>query len=158
MAWPLSERTFGTRLGEARQEYADVAHAIAAFEPVRMLYDPDNCSGVEALEGVPNITLAECPLNDSWVRDTGPTFVLDTDGNLAGVDWAFDGWGADWPTDKDAGIASQITALSGAKRVQLQMIFEGGALNIDDRATIVTTRQCFEYRTRIGGPSKAEFE
>ena len=158
MAWPLSERTFGAQLDAARNEYAAVAQAIAEFEPVTMLYDPDNCAGVRELAQVANITLMECPLNDSWLRDTGPTFVLDANGTLAGVDWAFDGWGTDWPTEKDAGIAKHVITLSGVQYVQSSMIFEGGALNIDDHATIVTTRQCFEHRTRNGGPTMSEVE
>lgn len=158
MAWPCAEGTFGDSLPQVRREYADVAKAIAQFEPVAMLYDPENGDGLEALEGQANIELVSCPLDDSWLRDNGPTFVLGDDGSLAGVDWTFDGWGGDWPHEKDAKVASRVIELAGAKRNPSAMIYEGGALNIDGKGTCVVTRQCYEHRTRNGGPSPEEFE
>lgn len=158
MAWPCAELTFGDTLPQARGEFADVACAIARFEPLTMLYDPENCDGVEALRCEANIDLVACSLNDSWLRDNGPTFVLSEDGSLAGLDWVFDGWGAGWPHDKDAKVAARIIELAGAEHRRSKMVYEGGALNIDDRGTCVITRQCYEHRTRNGGPSPEEFE
>lgn len=158
MSWPCAELTFGDTLPQARREFADVARAIARFEPLTMLYDPDNYGGISVLEGVDNIDLVACPLDDSWLRDNGPTFVLDDGGSLAGVDWSFDGWGGEWPYEKDAKVARHVIELVGAKRNPSDMIYEGGALNIDDKGTCVVTRQCYAHRTRNGGPSIAEFE
>lgn len=158
MSWPCAELTFGQTLAQARAEFADVAHAIARFEPLTMLYDPDNCDGVELLQDTPNITLTACPLDDSWLRDNGPTFVLGDNGSLAGVDWVFDGWGSGWPHEKDAKVAARVIELAGATRRPSKMVYEGGALNIDDKGTCVITRQCYEHRTRNGGPSPEEFE
>ena len=158
MSWPCAELTYGDTLPKARREYADVARAIARFEPLVMLYDPENCDGIENLKGEDNIELIACPLDDSWLRDNGPTFVLGEDGSLAGVDWIFDGWGGDWPHDKDDLVASRVIEQAGAKRIRSKMIYEGGALNIDDKGTCVVTRQCYEHRTRNGGPTVEEFE
>lgn len=158
MSWPCADQTFGATLEAARQEFADVARAIARFEPVSMLHDPEKCDGIEALGDEPAIDLIPCPLDDSWMRDNGPSFVVGDDGRLAGVDWEFDGWGGDWPHDKDNAVAARVIALAGAERHKSDLIFEGGAFNIDDRGTIVTTRQCFEHRTRNGGPTQQAFE
>ena len=47
------------------------------------------------------------PLDDAWLRDSGPTFVHDPDGSLAAVDWVFNGWGAQewaaWGHDRHLG-------------------------------------------------------
>lgn len=158
MAWPCAESTFGDTLPQARSEYAAVARAIARFEPVAMLYDPERCDGMEDLKGETNIELIECPLDDSWLRDNGPTFVLGDAGSLAGVDWVFDGWGDGWPHEKDSKVAARVIELAGAEHRSSDMVYEGGALNVDDRGTCVVTRQCFEHRTRNGGPSRQEFE
>ncbi|MFK7939773.1 MAG: agmatine/peptidylarginine deiminase [Roseovarius sp.] len=158
IAWPCATLTYGDTLDQARREHEDVARAIARFEPVSMLFDPENCEGVERLRGVENVTLIECPLNDSWLRDSGPTFVLGEDGSLGAVDWEFDGWGSDWPHDKDNQTAARISAMTGATHIKSDLIFEGGAMNIDDKGTMVMTRQCFEHRTRRGGPERAAFE
>ncbi len=158
MAWPCAELTFGDTLHAARREFADVARAIARFEPLTMLFDPENCDGVTDLKGEANIDLVACPMDDSWLRDNGPSFVLGEDGSLGGVDWAFNGWGGDWPHDKDAKVAARIIEIAGATHRKSEMVYEGGALNIDDKGTCVITRQCYEHRTRNGGPSPEEFE
>ena len=55
----------------------------------------------------PDIEVVPAALNDAWMRDIGPTFVLDDGGRLGAVDWVFNGWGGqDWAAwDKDALVA-----------------------------------------------------
>ncbi|WIY27421.1 agmatine deiminase family protein [Parasedimentitalea psychrophila] len=158
MAWPLSEPVYGDTLAAGRSEHAAVAREIAKFEPVTMVYDPNAGDGVEQLRDLPNLTLLELPLDDSWLRDTGPTFVTGEDGSVAGIDWTFDGWGGLHPANNDAAIAERILRAAGVRRFGSDMVFEGGALSIDDAGTVLTTRQCFEHRTRDGGPTSEEFE
>lgn len=158
IAWPLSKGVFGNTLAQGRKETADVIRAIAQFEPVTVVIDPNAREGSDELNGEQNVTLLELPLDDSWLRDTGPTFVNDTAGNVAGVDWTFNGWGGLYPADNDALIAGRILQNAGIRQFASEMIFEGGAMNIDDAGTVLMTRQCFEHRTRNGGPSMSEFE
>ena len=42
MAWPCREELWGERLEAAREAYAEVARAIAAFEPVTMIANPES--------------------------------------------------------------------------------------------------------------------
>ena len=42
----------------------------------------------------PDVEVVTAALNDAWMRDIGPTFVLDDGGRLGAVDWVFNGWGA----------------------------------------------------------------
>ncbi|KUJ80555.1 hypothetical protein AVO45_05775 [Ruegeria marisrubri] len=158
IAWPKSEPTFGDTLGEARRECADVVRAIARFEPVCLLHDPDSHDGIEVLREVDGVELIACPLDDSWLRDSGPTFVSRPDGAIAGIDWTFDGWGGLYPHERDDNVARFIIERAGAARFRSEMVFEGGALSVDDCGTVLITQQCFEHRTRNGGPDRAEFE
>lgn len=127
MAWPCARHTFGPGLEKARLEFLEIAHTIALFEPVSVLYDPQNSGGIESLSGVENFEITACPLDDFWLRDSGPTFVVEEDGSLAGVDWKFDGWGSEWPHEKDQKTAGRILELAGASRRTSDMVFEGGA-------------------------------
>ena len=65
------------------------------------------------------VEIVEAPLDDAWMRDIGPTFVLDESGQLGAVDWVFNGWGAQsWATwDKDERIAAFVAERAGAKPV-----------------------------------------
>jgi len=145
MAWPSSGYTLGETTAdaeEARSTWAAVAHAVAEFEPVRMVVDPAAVPIARDHLGS-GIELFEAPLDDAWMRDIGPTFVLDPTGSrLGAVDWVFNGWGAQsWATwEKDARIARRIAEWSGAELVPSTMVNEGGALHVDGAGSVLVTR------------------
>jgi hypothetical protein len=66
-----------------QEDFARVANAIARFEPVKMVVDPSALASAKALCG-PNIELIPLAVNDSWCRDSGPSFVCHPQQGLAG--------------------------------------------------------------------------
>jgi len=46
------------------------------------------------------------------------------------------------PFDKDATIASRWAAHAGHKSRKIEMVLEGGSLNVDGAGTLITTEQC----------------
>src|SRR3546814_18073942 len=102
MGWPCRGSLWSEGLEAARTAYAAVAQAIAGFEPVTMLANPDALDEARRRCGA-DVTCQAMPLDDSWLRDTGPTFVVDGRGGVAGVDWRFNSWGERFlPYAKDA--------------------------------------------------------
>ncbi|MBU2178733.1 MAG: agmatine deiminase family protein, partial [Gammaproteobacteria bacterium] len=96
LVWP--ERTDNWRLGAkpAQQAFCAVIRAIARFEPVTVMASARQFANAQAqlaLEATAHpIRVIEVSTNDSWCRDTGPTFV--TNGKeVRGVDWTFNAWG-----------------------------------------------------------------
>ncbi|SDH49101.1 agmatine deiminase family protein [Roseospirillum parvum] len=143
MSWPCNPATYSDRwMAEARAAHARVAQAIAAFEPVSVLVPPELIGGARDLLGSDNIELVECPLDDSWLRDNGPGFLVGP-GGLAAVDWGFNGWGhfiEDYGADARAGRA--VIAAAGARRFPGPMILEGGSIHVDGEGTLITNREC----------------
>src|SRR6478735_6542678 len=96
MAFPTGGYTLGETAAEAhaaRSVWAAVANAVVEFEPVTMLVAPADVQTAAAYLH-PDIEVFPAALNDAWMRDIGPTFVLDDDGGrLGAVDWVFNGWG-----------------------------------------------------------------
>ena len=76
MQWPTRRELWRDRFDDARADYAVVARAIAAFEPVVMVCNPGEAEGVRDLCGA-GVTPLEIPINDSWARDSGPVFDRD---------------------------------------------------------------------------------
>ena len=102
MQWPSRRELWGRTFGDARADYAVVARAIAAFEPVVMVCNPGDADGVRDLCGA-GVTPLEIPIDDSWARDSGPVFVRDGEGRIAVVSFGFNAWGNRWhPHDADA--------------------------------------------------------
>jgi agmatine deiminase len=145
MAWPSSGYLLGTETtaaDEARACWASVANAIVPFEPVSVVVDPGSVAVARSWLA-DAVEIVEAPLNDAWMRDIGPTFVQRRDdGAVAGVDWVFNGWGAQsWATwDKDAEIARRACAQLGVPIVASPMINEGGGIHVNGAGAALVTR------------------
>ncbi|MFE3775802.1 agmatine/peptidylarginine deiminase [Streptomyces sp. NPDC059122] len=163
MAWPGPNFTFGTEggetLAEARTAWAAVARAVRQYEPVTVVAGPGQLEGARALLG-DGIDLVERPLDDAWMRDIGPTFLTDDQGELAAVDWVFNGWGAqEWAAwDRDAEIAEQVAGLAGARRYATPLVNEGGGIHVDGEGTVLLTETVQLDPGRNPGRTKEEVE
>ncbi|MFJ9850292.1 agmatine/peptidylarginine deiminase [Streptomyces sp. NPDC101150] len=158
MAWPTRLDLWGTVLETAKQEYAEVARAIAQFEPVTMVAPPGHADEARAVCGA-GIEVTELPMDDSWLRDSAPLFVLDPDGRRAGVDFRFNAWGGKHhPFDADDRVSSLLVGLLGDRSVRSEMVLEGGAITVDGEGTLITTEQCLLHPNRNPGMSRAEIE
>jgi agmatine deiminase len=143
MAWPSSGYTLGDSekdAMEARETWAAVANAVVRFEPVSMLCESEDVELARAfLDPAVEVTAAE--LNDAWMRDIGPTFVKDSAGKLAGVNWVFNGWGAQhWATwDRDAKVAEFIDDHIRVATLHSSLINEGGGLHVNGAGKVLLT-------------------
>lgn len=145
MAFPREGQTLGETDADREECYAAwtaVAHATAEFEPVSMVVDPSETSRARRMLST-DIEIIEAPIDEFWMRDFGPTFVLDDErpGSLGAVDWIFNGWGANaWAEwEKSAKIARLIADLVGAEHVSSVLVNEGGGIHVDGEGTVLLT-------------------
>lgn len=150
LSWPCRSEAFGPLLDQAREEWAEVARAVARFERATMLVRP----GDEELAGrlcEPEVELLPLPLDDSWIRDNGPIFVCDESGAVGAVGFEFDGWNRQFvPYDADAHVPERIAAAWGVRLYQAPFVLEGGAFNTDGEGTLLTTEQCLLHNRNLG--------
>ncbi|MGK5531425.1 agmatine deiminase family protein [Streptomyces sp. URMC 129] len=145
MAWPPGGYTLGDDPGEAetaRRAWASVANAIVDHQPVSVLVTEGERPHATALLDS-RVELHVTRLNDAWMRDIGPTFVVSTgpERQLAAVDWVFNGWGAqEWASwDADALVGRTVAALADTVVVPTTMVAEGGGLHTDGEGTFLVT-------------------
>lgn len=145
MAFPREGITLGESTSDREEGYAAwtaVAHAVAEFEPVSMLVDPTERERAATMLGA-GIEQVEAPVDEFWMRDHGPTFVVDDErpGVLGAVDWVFNGWGApEWSEwRKSAEHARIIADLVGAETVSSLLVNEGGGIHVDGEGTVLVT-------------------
>lgn len=142
MAWPCREETFSD-LAAARAAYAAVARTIAEFEPVTMVVRPDDEKAARRVLDHPHVDTLAMPLDDSWMRDIGPTFVVDDAGRVAGVDWRFNAWGGNYPDHHaDAAVAARVLDRLSLHRFAADFVLEGGSIHCDGDGTVLVTEQC----------------
>lgn len=142
MAWPCSHAVWGDYLDQAQAGYANVANAIAAFEPVRLLTPPGSVKSARALCGS-GVEVIEWDLDDAWLRDIGPNFLTSASGELAASVFHFNAWGRkyNWYR-KDAALGHQLAETLGIRSFSSPLYLEGGAINTDGEGTLLTTEQC----------------
>jgi agmatine deiminase len=162
MAWP--ERTDIWRLGArpAQAAFAAVAEVIQLSEPVTVAVSDAQYEHCRATLS-PSIRVVELSTNDAWMRDIGPTFVLDRQGRRRGVDWRFNAWGGlrgglYSPWDRDERAAQKILEIEQAARYRAPIVLEGGSIHVDGEGTCITTEECLLNPNRNPGHSRAQIE
>jgi agmatine deiminase len=160
MAWPSSGYTLGDTPADAdtaRRTWAAVAHAVADFEPVTMVVDPSDAA-VARRHLSTDVDVLEAPLDDAWMRDIGPTFVVSADGHLGAVDWVFNGWGQQsWATwERDAHIGRVVGTAAGAQVVDSPLVNEGGGIHVDGLGTVLLTETVQRGEGRNPGLSRED--
>ncbi|TCW62258.1 agmatine deiminase family protein [Treponema sp. J25] len=165
MSWPVREEAWLAGLEEAREGYVEVARAIAEFEPLIMVARPLEESNryrasEDARRRLPaSVEIWEFPHDDSWMRDNGPTILVDVQGRRAGVNWKFNAWGEKYhPYEADDQLAPHILARLGLPRFDAPLVLEGGSIHVDGEGTLLTTEECLLAPNRNPRLSRADIE
>jgi agmatine deiminase len=158
MAWPCRRALWGETLHQAKADYAATANAILAFEPLTMVC----ASAQDAAEARAALSagaeVLERPIDDSWLRDSGPIFVTG-DGRRAGVHFGFNAWGGRYPPwERDAAVGALLVDHLGDRRYEAPFVLEGGSIGVDGEGTLITTEQCLLNPNRNPSLGRAELE
>ena len=143
----------------AYKAWSGAANQIVQFEPVTMICNP----GEEALARKylnSKVTIVECELGDSWMRDCGPTFVVNEHGELGAVDWTFNGWGGRTFPERsaDALVARFVAEKAGAERLPSVLVNEGGGIHVDGEGTLLLTENVQLNHNRNPNWTRQEIE
>lgn len=164
MIWP--ERPDNWRLGgkPAQAAHVTLARAIARFEPVTVAVSAAQYENARARLDVPNIRLVEMSSDDAWMRDTGPSFVINDQGEVRGVDWGFNAWGGFEgglysPWQRDDQVARKVLEMERLARYRTEgFVLEGGSIHVDGEGTVITTEECLLNRNRNPHMDRAQIE
>ncbi len=138
MQWPADVSIYGKAddLAVVREKIALIADAISSFEPVSILVRPEQMA--EAKHWVkPSVSFLPVAVDDLWARDSGPTFVRDSAGALAVLDFNFNGWGDAQAYDNDSKVASIMATKLGLPRIAASVVGEAGGVENDGAGTLL---------------------
>ena len=161
VAFPHHGYTLGETEGEqlaARKTWAEVANRASDYEAVTVVIHPEDVS--QARKHLSSqVEIAEIEIDDAWIRDSGPTCVLDA-GKLLAVDWVFNGWGAqEWASyERDALLAREIASQLGVSTLSSSLVNEGGGIHVDGRGRVLLTETVQLGKERNPGLTKQEVE
>ena len=151
MIWPKRPGSWNYGAKKAREAVKRVAWASAESEEVFMLAEPDvEENAREMLAGNPGhgIHVIRMESDDAWARDVAPTFVVNGEGTVRGIDWEFNAWGgtvdglyAHW--EKDDLVAEKVCGELGYDCYEAHpFVLEGGSIHSDGEGTVLVTAAC----------------
>jgi agmatine deiminase len=159
MGWPCRAELWGETLEPARLDYATVANAIAAFEPVTMVANAGADAAQARAACGDGVEVVELPLDDSWLRDCGPIYVYGEDGRRRAVHFRFNAWGEKFsPWDQDAAVGALIGRRLGDEVIEAPLVLEGGSIAGDGNGTLLTTEECLLNPNRNPDLGREEIE
>jgi agmatine deiminase len=159
LAWPHDDDQWIGMLEPVRREFAPFVEAIARSEPVDLIVaDEESERDARTRLGSGAIRFHRVPHQDLWLRDSGPIFVVRS-GEVALVDWDFNGWGGKYPAALDDEIPTHVARILGEVRpFEPGLVMEGGSLEVNGEGVVLTTRQCLLAPTRNPGATEASLE
>ena len=159
LAWPSNPETWPGCLEHAEVEFRTLVTTLAEYEPVQILVQ-DAAHARHVHDALPAKTrhpvqLFEVPTDDAWLRDTGPTFVWADAGLLVAVAWRFNAWGGKYPPwDRDDAVARRVGELAKVDVREVDLVMEGGAIDVDGEGTILVTESTLLTPTRNPGVTR----
>jgi agmatine deiminase len=163
LIWPERTDTWRSGAKPAQAAFAAVAEAIVQSEPVTVLTSARQWEHARA-SCSPSVQVVEMTSDDAWIRDTGPTFVINrTRGERRAVDWEFNAWGGIdeglyFPWANDDLVASKVCELEEVSRYRAPFVLEGGSVHVDGQGTCITTEECLLNPNRNPTLSRSDIE
>ncbi len=162
IAWPERSDNWRLDAAPAQEAYAAVAEAIAVSEPVTVGVSDAQFERARSMLSS-SVRVVELSTDDAWIRDTGPSFLLDAEGRKRGVDWRFNAWGgldgglySSW--DRDERVAAKVLEIERAQRYRAPIVLEGGSIHVDGEGTVLTTEECLLNPNRNPACSREQIE
>ena len=163
MLWPERPDNWRSGAKPAQKTFLNVAAAISEFEPVTVCVSKEQYANARNL--LPrDIRVVEIASNDAWIRDCGPTFLVNDKGGVRAVDWDFNAWGGlvdglYFPWDMDDMVAQKVCEIEGVDTYRTPgFVLEGGSFHVDGEGTLITTEMCLLSQGRNPHMSKEEIE
>lgn len=166
LTWPHPGGDWAPRLAAVEPVFATIAREIARRERVLIAcHDAAHRAHVEATLNAAGVDMGRvilgiAPSNDTWARDHGPITVLCRERPLL-LDFGFNGWGGKYPHELDNRITRRLheTGAFGAVPLEtMDLILEGGSIEVDGSGTLLTTARCLLAPSRNPGLDKQQLE
>lgn len=154
--WPVRSDNWRNGASLAQSNILSLAKLLSQQETVKLGFATRPSEAMVEQLG-PKIRTLQIAYNDIWVRDTGPTVVVNRSGSAIGVDWKFNSWGGLFEDyAEDDAVAEKISHLEGYSTIKAPIVLEGGAIATDGARTILVTEESVIANNRNPGLTRAD--
>ncbi|EMI4156170.1 agmatine deiminase [Vibrio parahaemolyticus] len=162
LAWPERKDNWRDDALPAQETFARIANLIAEVTKVCVAVCSHNFDRARQMLHS-DVRLVEIPFNDAWMRDIGPTVLVNQAGERRGISWQFNAWGGEYNGlydnwQQDDLVAGSVCDIIGIDYYRAPFVLEGGAIHTDGEGTLYTTEECLLSPGRNPQLSKAQIE
>jgi agmatine deiminase len=168
ISWPHKRESWPGKFAPVEPVMVKAVAALSRSETVRInVLDQRHQDHVqELLSGQVErgrVLFHQFPTNDAWCRDHGAIFVTPASGaadeRALALDFRFNAWGGKYPPfDLDNAIPAQMAAALGVPAYPVDMVLEGGSIDVNGHGALLTTEQCLLHPNRNPELGRGEIE
>jgi agmatine deiminase len=166
ISWPHRQETWPGKFEPVEPLMARFVGAMSASELVRInVLDAAHEQRVRGfLEGqadARNVRFHHFATDDAWCRDHGAIFATREHAQepLLALDFQFNAWGRKYPAwELDDGIPRQMAKALDVPRYAVDMVLEGGSIEVNGAGTVLTTEACLLNPNRNPSLSREQIE
>lgn len=163
MIWPERPGSWGKNPEQAEKTFGKIIKEISKHEKVYVSVSEKSFARAKKMLGS-SAEIFKIKTDDSWARDTAPTFVVNKKGEIRAVSWQFNAWGGEYDGlyknyENDNRFAGEIS-----KKLNIDcydagdFVLEGGSVHSDGEGTVIVTEACLLSKGRNPQMAKAEIE
>nr|WP_319539894.1 agmatine deiminase family protein [uncultured Methanospirillum sp.] len=165
ISWPHNTLTFPF-IEAVEESYIRFIKAVHLSENVCLHVPEGDESGrithllKDAGVDMSRVTLFPVSYSDVWIRDYGPTFLVNRgDLQVAMVRWIFNAWGDKYDELlTDGAVPGFMAEVLRLPVFEPGVVLEGGSIDVNGRGTVLTTRSCLLNPNRNPSLSQDEIE
>ena len=163
LAWPHKRSDWPGKFAPVPWVCTEIVRALSRHEVVNLIVrGPKMQSRADKMLAdtgteMSRVKFWTCATDRSWMRDSGPIFVVNDRGERTVLDWRFNGWAKydDWK--KDDLVPGFVATELGFPRIQPQhgswrIVLEGGSIDVNGQGLLLTTEECLLSQTQERNP------
>ncbi|MFN8576586.1 MAG: agmatine deiminase family protein [Candidatus Sericytochromatia bacterium] len=166
LQWPHEYQYGITYRNRLDQTWVDMTKELVSSEKVYLIvYDETEQDRVTNLLNKSKVSLENVEFkiyktDDVWVRDNGPIYVKDKNGNQLIEDWGFNAWGKKAEYNNCNSIPAKISTDQSKPIIDINsiMINEGGSVEIDGNGTLMACKSSILNKNRNLGMTQEQAE
>lgn len=165
LSWPCNPLTFPDIPAVEEAYFTLIKHLhtserVEVFVPTAVIHRRVRSRLREMGVDLDRVVLHTNEYSDVWIRDYGPTFLLNRAlGQAAMVRWNFNAWGNKYEDQiRDGKIPQIINRWMNLPVYEPGIVLEGGSIDVNGKGTVLTTRACLLNPNRNPHLSADEIE
>ncbi|MGE0705475.1 MAG: agmatine/peptidylarginine deiminase [Vicinamibacterales bacterium] len=167
LSWPHNPETWAAHgIADVRRVYVETIRALGPQQHINLLVNDDESERaardtmIDGGVDFTPVTFLQIPTRDTWIRDYGPTFVVNRSSRaVAMVKWEFNAWGGKYEDlEADTRVPFAMNRGLGMQIFEAGIVLEGGSIEVNGRGTVLTTTQCLLNPNRNPHLSREQVE